>query len=183
METVAQIIGVIGMVFNVLSFNNKSARAVIVFQFFGTVFFSVNYFMLGATVGALLNVFGIIRAIVFMNKERFHAESPIWIAAFAAVYIAVYILSFTVFGNEATPKNLMIELLPVIGMLVTTVSYRFKEAKLIRRLGLITAPLWLTYNIINFTVGGICCEVLNLISIIIGMLRLDRGSAEKKASE
>lgn len=179
METVAQIIGMIGMAFNVLSFNNKSARTVIAFQFFGSLFFSINYFMLGAPVGALLNLFGIARAVVFMYKERFHSESPVWIAAFAAVYIVIYVLSFTVFGSEATPKNLIIEILPVIGTLVTTVSFRFKEAKLIRRLGLISSPLWLTYNIINFTIGGICCEALNFISILIGMFRFDRKTTEK----
>lgn len=175
MELVAQIIGIIGMAFNVLSFNNKSAKTVIAFQFFGSLFFSVNYFMLGAPVGALLNLFGIIRAVVFYNKERFKSESPIWIAAFACVYVAIYVLSFTVFGSEATPKNLILELLPVLGTLVTTVSFRFKEARLIRRLGLFSSPLWLTYNIFKLTIGGICCEALNLVSIIIGMLRFDRG--------
>ncbi len=178
MEIVAQVIGIIGMAFNVLSFNNKSAKTVIAFQFFGSLFFSINYFMLGAPVGALLNLFGIIRAIVFYNKERFKSESPIWIVAFACVYVAVYILSFTVFGSEATPKNLIIEVLPVLGSLVTTVSFRFKEARLLRRLGLISSPLWLTYNIVNLTIGGICCEALNFISIIVGMLRFDRGGSE-----
>ena len=90
------------------------------------------------------------------------------------VYFASYILTFTVFGKEPTVFNFIIEFLPLIGMIATTISYRFTDAKAIRRFGLISSPAWLVYNIANLAVGAILCEVLSLGSIIIGIIRLDR---------
>ena len=46
----------------------------------------------------------------------------------------------------------------------------------IRKYALISSPLWLIYNIANFSIGAIICEVLSLCSILVGMLRLDRKS-------
>ena len=40
--------------------------------------------MLGAIVGGILNFIGIIRALVFMNKEKLHADKPIWLWGFGA---------------------------------------------------------------------------------------------------
>jgi hypothetical protein len=78
-----------------------------------------------------------------------------------------------VFGTEATPKNLAVEILPVVGMVITTVSFCLGRAKAVRVLGIFNSPLWLTYNIFNFSLGGIITESVALISIVIGIVRYD----------
>ena len=130
--------------------------------------------MLGALVGGILNAVAAIRAVVFLNRDKLQANRPVWLAGFTAVYIASYILTFTVFGKEATIVNLLVELLPVIGMTATTISFRLTDAKAIRRYGLISSPCWLVYNIANFSIGAILCEILSLGSIVLGILRLDK---------
>ena len=65
------------------------------------------------------------------------------------------------------------ELLPVIAMIASTISFRYSDAKTVRQYGLISSPLWLIYNIISFSVGAIICEILNLFSIVIGIFRHD----------
>ena len=173
-EITAQVIGIFAMIFNLLSYQQKTRNKAIIFQLFGTTLFTINFLMLGAMVGGLLNLVGAIRAIVFINKEKFHADHIAWQIGFVIVYFASYILTFTVFGKEPTPFNFIIEFLPLIGMIATTISYRFTDAKAIRRFGLISSPAWLVYNIANLAVGAILCEVLSLGSIIIGIIRLDR---------
>ena len=59
-------------------------------------------------------------------------------------------------------------------MTATTISYRLTDAKAIRRYGLISSPCWLVYNIANFSIGAILCEILSLGSIVLGILRLDK---------
>lgn len=174
MELIAQSIGILAMAFNILSYQQKQQKRVIAFQLVGGLLFSVNFFLLGAMVGAILNVVAAVRAVVFLQKEKLHSNHPAWLAGFTAVYFASYILTFTVFGKPATTGNLIIELLPVIGMIATTISFRFTDAKTIRKYGLISSPCWLVYNIANFSLGAICCEVLSLGSILIGIARLDR---------
>ena len=173
-EIIAQVIGIFAMIFNLLSYQQKTRNKAIIFQLFGTTLFTINFLMLGAMVGGLLNLVGAIRAIVFINKEKFHADHIAWQIGFVIVYFASYILTFTVFGKEPTLFNFIIEFLPLIGMIATTISYRFTDAKAIRRFGLISSPAWLVYNIANLAVGAILCEVLSLGSIIIGIIRLDR---------
>lgn len=170
----AQFVGICAMAFNILSYQQKTRRRVIAFQLAGSFLFCVNFFMLGATVGGILNAIGAVRAVVFLNKEKLHADRAPWLVGFTAAYVGSYVLTFTLFGAEATASNLVIELLPVIGMIATTISFRYTEAKTIRKFGLISSPSWLVYNIANFAIGAIICEVLSLCSILIGMLRLDR---------
>lgn len=173
-EIIAQIIGIFAMIFNLLSYQQKTRNKAIIFQLFGTTLFTVNFLMLGAMVGGLLNLVGAIRAIIFINKEKLRADHIAWQIGFVIVYFASYILTFTLFGKEPTAFNFIIEFLPLIGMIATTISYRFTDARAIRRFGLISSPAWLIYNIANLAVGAILCEVLSLCSIIIGIVRLDR---------
>ena len=178
-EIAAQLVGIVAMAFNILSYQQKTQKGVIGFQLFGSMLFAVNYFLLGATVGGILNLVGTVRAVVFLNREKTHAEHPAWLVGFTAVYLLSYLLTFTVFQKVPTVFNLIVEFLPVIGMTATTVSFRLKDAATIRRFGLISSPSWLVYNIVNFSIGAICCEVLSLGSILIGMLRLDRGKGNR----
>ena len=73
-ELIAQILGIAGMTMNILSFLQKSQKRIIVIQFFGAALFFLNYLLLGSTTGAMLNLSAVLRAIVYSNKEKFHAE-------------------------------------------------------------------------------------------------------------
>lgn len=172
-EIIAQIIGIFGMVANFLSFQQKKQKGAIAFQFFAALLFAINFLMLGAYMGALLNVIGVIRAFVFVNREKLKADHPVWLIVFILAFASTYPLVFTVFGKVPSAKNLIIEILPVIAMILSTVSFRLTRAKDIRRFGLFSSPMWLIYNIFCFSIGAIISEILNLISIIIGIVRFD----------
>ncbi len=173
-EWIAQIIGLVAMGFNVLSYQGKKQSTVIALQMMGGALFTVNYFMLGATVGSVLNGIAVIRALVYLFKDKLKADRLPWLIAFMASYIGVYILNFALWGAAPTPKNLMLELLPVIGMLALNIGFRLKNAADVRKFGLVSSPAWLVYNIAVGSWGAIFCEVLTLISIFVGMLRLDK---------
>lgn len=170
----AQIVGLFAMASNILSYQQKTRERAIAFQLCGGGLFAVNFLLLGATTGAILNMLAVIRAIVFLNREKFHANHPLWLAGFIAAYFASYGITFTLLDKAPTFANLIVELLPVIGMTATTLSFRLTDAKAIRRYGLISSPSWLIYNICCFSIGAIICEVLSLFSIVIGMIRLDK---------
>ena len=172
-EIIAQIIGVVAMAFNIISYQWKKKETVIILQLVGAILFSVNFLMLGATVGGILNAIAAIRAAVFYLGDKVKADRIFWFVGFIASYILVYILNFTVFGKEPTAFHLIIELLPVIGMLALNIGYRLKESAQIRKCGLISSPAWLIYKIAAGSWGAIICESLTLISIFVGMIRHD----------
>jgi len=171
---IAQAVGLLAMAFNIFSYQQKTRERAIAFQLCGGGLFAINFMLLGATTGAILNVVSVIRAIVFLNREKFNANHPAWLMGFIAASFASYFATFAFLGKEPTVVNLTVELLPVIGMAATTLSFRLTDAKAIRRYGLISSPSWLIYNICCFSLGAIICEVLSLCSIVIGMLRLDQ---------
>ncbi|MBQ4101444.1 MAG: YgjV family protein [Oscillospiraceae bacterium] len=173
-EIAAQLIGIVAMAFNILSYQGKKQSTVILMQFFGAVFFTVNFLMLGAVVGGVLNLIAAVRALIFLNKEKLKADHIGWFVGFIVVYIAVYILNFTAFGKEPTAYHLVIELLPVIGMIAVNIGFRLKTAADVRKCGLVGSPAWLIYNIATGSWGAIICEVISLLSIFVGIFRHDR---------
>ncbi len=173
-EIIAQTVGIIAMIFNILSYQGKKQKTVIALQLIGATLFSVNYLLLGAAVGGILNILATIRAVIFLFKDKLRADGISWFIAFIASYVLVYILNFTVFGKEPTAFNLIIEILPVIGMLAINIGFRLKNSADIRKFGLISSPAWLIYNIAAGSWGAILCEVFTLISILVGMFRHDK---------
>ena len=173
-EIIAQGIGILAMLFNILSYQGKKQKTVIALQLFGGALFAVNFWMIGAKIGGILNVIAVIRAVLFLFKDKVKADSIFWLIGFIFSYIAVYVLTFTVFGTELTPWHRVRELLPVVGMTALSVGFRLKDAAGIRKCGLISSPAWLIYNIAFLSWGAIICESLTLISIFVAMFRHDK---------
>ena len=180
MVIAAQLIGVFAMIFNIWSYQQKQQKYIIALQLLGSALFTAHFFMLGAYMGGLLNAVGIIRAIIFLFKDKLKSEHVLWLIGFILIYVFSYVFTFTVLGKTFNPANAIVEILPVIGMTATTFAFRCKTAKATRLLGLVSSPAWLIYNIVNFAIGAICCEVFSLISIIVGLIRLDGKISKEK---
>ena len=179
-EMITQSIGIVAMLFNIFSYQQKTAKGIFYFQLLGCFLFSVNFFLLGSISGALFCLVGAIRSVVFLNKSRLHSDHIGWLIGFILIYICIYVLTFTLFGKEFTLINALVELLPTTAMTAITIAFRMQNAKVFRLIGLIHSPCWLIYDIVVFSLGGIIGEILALCSIFIGILRLDR---RKKAPE
>ncbi len=173
MNIFAQLIGILAMSANIVSYQFKSKRGLLTCQLVGSVLFSVNMFLLDAIMGGILNIVGILRAIVYMNKERFGNHIRLINSGFMLLYALSYVAVFTVFKKEPSFFNLVIELLPIIGMSVMTVGFSGRSARTIRLCGWINSPCWLIYNCVNASIGGILCEAISLVSAISAYVRLD----------
>ena len=173
-EIAGQVTSIIAMGCMIISYQQKKQQQLIICQLLSGTLFSISFFLLGATIGAVLNLIAAIRAIMFLFSEKLKMSHPAWLVVFIASYITLYILNFTVFGAEPTPANLAIEVLPIIGMTALSVGFMFEDSSKVRLLGLISSPAWLIYNIYYVSVGAIICESLSLISIFIGMIRHDK---------
>ncbi len=183
MELVAQIIGILGMTSNIISYQFKRRVGVLICLLMGGVLFAINMFMLGAIIGGILNILSVIRSPAYMNLDKRPSQKNILNALFIVLFIVSYIFTFTLFGKEATLPNLVLELLPVIGSIALTVSFSMNTSRAIRIAGFISSPCWLIYNCFVFSIGGILCEVISLISIITAVIRLDRQGSQSGTKE
>ena len=179
LETIAQALSFVGLAFIVASYQQKKKSSLVLCQLFGCGVFGIHYFMMGAYTGALLNAIGMIRSLAFYKEHRSRKVGTIWTVALIVMYVASYILNFTVFGAPATAANLILELLPTIGMSVLTISFNMTGTGIIRALGTGHSASWLIYNIVHRSIGGTLTEAMALISIIIGILRYDIKKKEK----
>lgn len=173
-ETIAQIIGIFAAALNISSFQCKSKNKLIFIQLFGGLLFAANYLLLGAITGALMNGLAVVRAILFLYKDKLHIKDKLLVGGFILAFLVSYALTFTIFGVEPTAKNFILEALPIIGMSAATISFNMKNAKAVRFMTLILgSPSWLIYNIFVGSLGAILCEAFSIISIIIGIIRHD----------
>ena len=180
MELAGQIISIFAMAFNILAVQNKTKKGIIAFELCGTALFSISYFLLESYVGAMLNVVGVFRSIIFLNDSRTKANHPLWLVFFESLYVSSYVLNFVVFGVEFNYLNAIMGILPVLGMTAGTLGYRMKNAKGTRRFGFVRSVLWLVYNIYVKSIGAIVCEVLAFISNVTATIRLDLARGEKR---
>ncbi len=170
LQIIGQIVGIIAMTFNILSYQAKSSKSIILFQLFGTMLFSINFFLIGAYVGAMLNVLGMFRALTFAFKEKWKINKIALTIIFCILFISTYPIIFTVFNKPFTVFNAIIEILPVISMILSTFAYGM-NAKNLRLFALIYSPLWLIYNIVVLSIGAIICETLCIVSAIVALIR------------
>ena len=169
----AQALGILGMAMNVISYQAKKQKGIIAFQFFGSLLFAINMFMLEKPMGGLINVVGIARALVYMNKDKIK-HINLWTSVLFALYIASYVATFAVLRTEPTTRNLLVELLPLIGMMATNIGFIMKNPKNVRCSVFVSAPAWLLYNCFGEpAIGGILCECFGIASAVTALIRHD----------
>ncbi len=178
MEITAQIFGIIAMACFILSFQFKKGTLIIFSQLIGTVFYSLQYAFLSAInhtiyIGLFINILSIFRAWVYYKKEFFHADHIFWLIFFISSFLICYVLLFTCFKVEANATNLILESLPVLANIMTTVGYKGQNAKRIRVLSMIASVPWGVYHFTHASIGGTIGEVVNFLSTLIGMIRHD----------
>lgn len=177
-----QAVGIVAMTIHMLSFQRPTQKGILRMQLVSSLLFAFHFGVIGAITGSILNLIGAGRAVVFGNREKEWARSKWWLPLFITLYLAAYVLTFTVFGKEATPGNLVLEFLPVMGMTVSNVSFLLDNERKLRILALINSPLWMVYNGISGSIGGTVTEIFSLISVIVAIIRFDIRKGGKSAA-
>ena len=175
MAIFTQILGFAGLGLILLSFQFTRQKAVIRVQLYSSLVFAIHYLLLGAVTGALLNLIGICRALVFSSREHSWAQKKWWLPLFCTSYCIVYVLMFTLWGMEASPRNLLLEILPVIGSIATTIGFHLDNVTM-RKLALVNGGTWVIYAILCGSIGGALTEAVGIVSVLIGLRRLKQTS-------
>ncbi len=174
-QFIAQGIGVVACGVQLISYQCKTQKNIMMLLVVSQILFSINFLMLGMISGMLLNVIGMVRALIYTQRnEHKWAASFVWVFVFIPLVIVSGIISATVFNGG------WIAFLPVGGMIITTFAGRCEKASNVRLLTLVNSPFWLIYNIIGGAIGPIIGEIAGSTSILIAMFRLD---IKKKSDE
>ncbi|MBQ4137273.1 MAG: YgjV family protein [Clostridia bacterium] len=159
MEITAQIIGIIGSALTIISYQCKNPRKLIMLQGAGGLMFAINFFMLGAYTGALLNLVNVVRSISFAKIKSKNKLLPITL-------IAVYAIS-TVFTY-----NGWLSIAVFAAQTAGTVIFYLDNDKIIKIVSLcFVSPVWFVHNALTGSLGGVMCEGFAMVSIIVYIAR------------
>jgi len=165
MDFLAQAVGIIAMVINILAVQFKKPSQFFVCRMVSSFLWGVNFLLLGSPTGAIINIANIIRSIFLLNKKT-STKPFLWIScglyAIAGALTMDFILSWM----------LLLDILIVLSQWVDSVGMWSNNFRNIRYCQLFAiSPVWLTHNIVVFSIGGILTEVFTIVSTIIALIR------------
>ena len=163
MEPLGQLIGVIALTLAVISFQQKTHKNILIFQLLANIAFIIHFGMLDSYTGAVLNFIAALRSVVFVNKGKSWADNKFWLYLFCALSVAAGIFTWENWTS----------ILPIAGMVCSTVAFWVKTPKCVRLISFPSSPLWLVYNALGHSYAGVITEIINMTSIIIAIIRLD----------
>jgi len=176
---IGQGIGIIGLLFAVISFQKNSSKGILLFQILASTTFILHFLLIGAYTGSALNFIGVVRNLLFYyigsrrrNKSENHANKKLWLYLFIVIYII---------AGSLTYKNFY-SIFPIVGTIFSTVSLWIKNPKYIRLVMLPSSPCWMIYNFVNMSIAGVMTELFVMSSLIVAMLRFDLFQAPKGKS-
>ena len=168
-NTIAQIVGVFGLICSLLSFQMKRRKWIMAFQMTASLSFAAQFFMMGAITAGCVDMLSFLRTVIFSQNSKKWASSPIWLYVFLVIMVIT---------GAATWQNAW-DLLPIAGSVLSTIALWMKSEKKIRLISLTVGPCWLVYNLVIGAWAGALNEVLAMTSIVIGLIRNDIRKPDK----
>lgn len=175
-EILSQIIGILALCVTIICYQFNDQKKILIMQIIASILFMTNLALRDAMAGALLNIHGICRALVFYQRgRRKWADSPLWAIFFSVLAVVCVIVTWK------SP----LDILPAVGTIFTTVAYYMTDAKWIRRLTLPSPPMWFVYHLSTGNIGGVLNEIFVTVSILTAMFRYDfrKNPGNETASE
>jgi len=169
---IAQIIGIVGMIVSVLSFQCKSNKNYFICQGCSGGLFSVNFFLLGAVSGAGQNVVNIFRGFLF----AFVPDKKRWMVCVGTIigFVVATVLTFPESGIKSVPG--IFAILLFLAQTAGSITMLINDGKIIRIVQLFfVSPIWLSHNFYYKSIGGTICEAFAIISVIVSFIRYRSG--------
>lgn len=163
MDIIIQIIGGFGILASIISFQCKKHNLILFFRTLTEFIFAIQYFLLGAYTGMIVNLVGCVRNLVFTKQISHNKKTTISVIIFSVMFIVFGLASWQ------GPKSILI----IIAKVLSTLAYSNKNTTFVRSIIFVTSTSWLIYNCCVFSIAGVLCESFTLLSLIIGIIRLD----------
>lgn len=165
MELISKIFGFAGIVFAVIIYQQKTRKGLLLSKLISDVLWFFHYFCLGAYSGAAISVIGLVRELIFMNREKKWAKHWGWLVFFLALSAGSAVLTW---------KN-WFSLLPMVASMLAVVSFWIGKPRISRLISFPIAGSMLAYDIslTPISVAGIVNELLTILSSVVGIIRYD----------
>lgn len=166
---VAQTFGILALVVMVLSYQQKQRRTLLRYQMVSNALFVISYYILGAFPMMAMSCVNIARSYVFSRDDTRWGAHPAWLYVFMGI---------SVISGISTWQG-SITLLVIAATLVLNIALYSKDTRVMHKLFLIPPLLYIPYNLMSRSLGGIGSDVFCLTSALIAIIRFDRKETNK----
>lgn len=171
MNKLAFIVGIAAVAFYFLSYLQRKRASIILLNVTSRILYIIQYILLSAFEGAVLDVAGIISSFLAQQKDKPFVKKHMRIFVIA-VNLLIVAMGLTLYKN-------VFSLLPIIGVLLHTGAFWIDNEKQIRRISFLGSPFWLVYNLVSGAYGSCIGDILSMVSLGIAMFRYDFKAAKK----
>ena len=166
MKTAAIIIGFVGVALYVLSYQFKNRKTIVATYSIANVLYIIQYIMLAAYTGMAMDLLAFFSSVLarkrnlpFIYKYRY------------VIIICLDVLMIAV--GLALYENVF-SLFAIAAVIIETSALWCTDENKIRKITLMSAPLWLTYNLAFSAYGSAVGSVLNIILLSTAIIRYSR---------
>ena len=134
---IGQALGVVAVILGFITYQMKSPKALLIVNLITCGVFCAHYLLIGAVSAAVMNGIGIVRNVIYTNRDKKVFSSPAWPFIFAVIMLVGGLLSWQDWRS----------VLVVVALVLNTLALSLKNAQHIRFFLLITCPMVLIYDL------------------------------------
>ena len=158
----AQICGVIALIFTVVSVQFKTKEKIVMCSVFANLVVTIQFFLLNAITGAIISIINTIRCIIFYYyKKKDKKPSLMILLIFEIVAIVSGMFSW---------QNIW-SIIPIIVTVIYTYGLWQDNVKVIRITTAIVGLGWAIYDVIVMAYVGAIQEISQFVSAVIALVR------------
>lgn len=166
-----QLLGLVPSVIAFTSLQTGNRKRILALMLFCNIMWLVHYMLLNAYAGVMINVVGLLRAVLCYNNDKKWAESSGWELLLILLYV----------GGTVLTWEGPLSALPAISMILTTIGLWTHDMRKTRMLFLLNSPPLIFYNIMIHSYSCFFIECCAFISYIIAVYRFDVKKYKVKA--
>ena len=166
-QITASLVGALGIGANVLIYQQKTGKNLLIYKLISDIFWALHYLLLGGYSGFIVACIGIIRESVFLNQKHKWAQGKRWLIVFATLSVVSAIFTW---------KNPM-NLLPMVASVLSVFGFWRQNPTLSKILAFPISICMLTYDLYVMSYMGIANEVFTLVSAMISVILLWKAKA------
>ena len=160
MKTAAYIVGGIGILLNLLIYQQNTSKRVLAFKITSDVVWAIHYLLLEAYTGFGVACVAITRDVTFINVNRKSKAGVIFLSIFAAASVVCSVLTW----------KSAISVFPAVASIVSVFGFYFSIPTLSRILAFPISFCMGTYDIAVGSWIGLANEIITIISAIGGII-------------
>lgn len=172
----SQVFIIINYIFLVMTYQSKSRKYILIFNFGALISTGISYIFLSAYSGLAMVIVAIIRNIIFIIDEKKNGKSNKNGIKDYIILAILYIISII---SAVYTYNGILSMMSVVATMLYTYSVWQKNTKIYKALGVPVGIMWIIYNIYIFSLFGIILEIILTISSIIGYIKENKESKKE----